>query len=52
MSQRPRPTPDIFDALVLLGIASITGGLWLIFPPAALILVGVVLAAAGVLGSR
>ncbi len=35
--------PPLEDALAVIGLALLTGGLWWIFPPAALIVVGVLL---------
>jgi hypothetical protein len=40
----------ITDVFIALGLALIFIGLWLIYPPAALIVLGVLLLAAGILG--
>ncbi len=43
-------TPDLHDILALLGLLLLAGGVWCIYPPAALILVGVILLGVGVMG--
>lgn len=46
-----RTAPDLRDVLVLVGVLLTGTGIWLIYPPAALIAVGVFLAALGLWGS-
>lgn len=42
-------TPDLHDTLTLVGAALVAAGVWWIYPPAALILLGAVLVGIGVL---
>lgn len=41
---------DLHDIVALLGLISLAAGVWWIYPPAALILVGVILLVVGVVG--
>ena len=43
---------DIDDALILLGGALVAGGIWLIYFPAALIIVGLAFLLLGIRGGR
>lgn len=42
---------DRYDLLTLIGLALLAGGLYLVYPPMALIVPGVVLVAVGVIGA-
>lgn len=44
--------PDLSDLLILLGVGCAGAGLWMVYPPAALVAVGIFLTALGVAGAR
>lgn len=42
--------PDLHDILALIGVALLGAGVWWIYPPAALILVGALMIVVGIVG--
>ncbi|WP_373047188.1 hypothetical protein [Vulgatibacter sp.] len=53
MTTPPRPPPafDLHDLVALLGLILFAGGLWWIYPPLALVVVGALLMAAAFFGT-